>query len=131
MNIGFVESSTSSLNNTAVRSGLVPAVPSSSERSALALPVRNTQHTSRASLLFGSTKDRLTDLHRAWGMCDFPAGGLARHGRASAAFSSRRPTKSLFHRPASPVRTAAAPERFFRGHVSLRGGLPNSLFSRP
>lgn len=42
-----MEGSTGPLDNTAARSGLVPAVSSSSERSALALPIRNTQHTSR------------------------------------------------------------------------------------
>lgn len=57
-------------------------------------------------------------------MCAFPAGCLARHGRASAALSSRRPPKSLFHRPASPVRTAAVPNRFFRGRPCPRTACP-------
>ncbi len=35
-------------------------------------------------------------------------------GRASPAFSSRRPSRPLFRRPAAPVRTAAAPEPAFQ-----------------
>lgn len=36
---------------------------------------------------------------------------------ASATFSSRRPSKPLFVRPAAPVRTAAVPDRFSRANV--------------
>lgn len=50
-------------------------------------------------------------------------------GRASAAFSSRRPAKPLFRRPAAPVRTAAAPERLFRGRPTLQGAACPTVLS--
>jgi hypothetical protein len=49
----------------------------------------------------------------------------------SVRFSSRRPSRPLFRRPASPVRTAAAPERLFDATVSSRGGLRNRSFGMP
>lgn len=49
-------------------------------------------------------------------------------GRASPASSSRRASKPLFRRPAAPVRTAAAPERLFRGRPVLQGRLAQLFF---
>ena len=110
-----VVGSTGPLSNRAVPSGLVPVVPSCSERIAVALPVRTTQHTSRDPQVLGGTDVRLHDLQRAWGRCLSPLEvSLAACVRQSRFRRDVLPTP-LFHRPASPVRTAAVRRCFFEG----------------
>ncbi len=46
----------------------------------------------------------------------------------SVTFSTRRPSRRLFYRPATPGRTAAVPERFFKGGCFLSGRLAQLFF---
>lgn len=112
-------------------SGLVPVVHSCSERIAVALPVRTTQHTSRDPQVLGGTDVRLHDLQRAWGRCLSPL--EVSHAACVRQSRFRRDVlpKPLFHRPASPVRTAAVRRCFFKGGCTLRTACATVLTACP
>lgn len=125
-----VVGSTGPLSNRAVPSGLVPVVPSCSERIAVALPVRTTQHTSRDPQVLGGTDVRLHDLQRAWGRCLSPLEVSHATGARQPRFRRDVLPKPLFHRPASPVRTAAVRRCFSRSDVP-QDGLRNCAHGVP
>ena len=126
-----VVGSTGPQGNRAVPSGLVPVVPSCSERIAVALPVRTTQHTSRDPQVLGVTDVRLHDLQRAWGRCISPLEVSHATGARQPRFRRDVLPKPLFHRPASPVRTAAVRRCFFKGGCTFRTACATVLTACP
>jgi hypothetical protein len=65
------------------------------------------------------------------GQMSFPAGGLARHGRASAALSSRRPSKATVPSPGFAGANRRRPQMFFRGRMYLRTACATVLTACP
>ena len=65
------------------------------------------------------------------GQMSFPAGGLARHGRASAAFSSRRPSEATVPSPGFAGANRRRPQMFFRGRMYLRTACATVLTACP